>query len=86
MPQIRLLIETPGRKAGAECLHEAGEVINVDDGLAQYWIQEGRAEFASNSAPDYSTMTIVLLRELAKERGVPYSGKNKAALVVALEQ
>ncbi len=88
MPLVRLLIETPGRKAGAECLHEAGEVINVEDDLAQYWISEDRAELVEDvqKSIDYPTMTIVELRELAKERGTPYSGKNKADLVAALEQ
>ncbi len=89
MPLVRFLKETPGRKAGAEHLHGPGEVINVEDDLARYWVDEGRAELPSKSQskspPDYPAMTIVQLRELAKERGIPYSGKNKAALVAALE-
>ncbi len=100
MPQVRLLIETPSRLSGAEHLHGPGEVINVDDDLAQYWISEGRAELIGRTGPEliqaakelspksstYADMTIVQLRELAKERGIPYSGKNKAALVAALER
>ena len=103
MPLVRMLIETPGRKAGAEHLYGAGEVVgNLPDDLAQYWISEGRAELIGRTGPEliqaaqeleepapetipYPARTIVQLRELAKERGIPYSGKNKAALVAALE-
>ncbi len=95
MPLVRMLIETPGRKAGAEHLHGVGEVVgNLPDDLAQYWIDEGRAELIGRTGPEliqaakeiaYADMTIVNLRLLAKECGIPYSGKNKAALVAALE-
>jgi hypothetical protein len=102
MPLVRLLQETPGRKKGAEYLHTVGEVVNVDDDLARYWRTEGRAEYVKDipavdpmpettgsGAPldvDYPSMTVVQLRELAKDAGIPYSGKNKAALIAALEK
>jgi hypothetical protein len=90
MPLVRLKQETPGRKAGAEHLHSVGEVVNVSDGLAQYWVQEGRAELVVKNEfdPDYGleVFTVVQLREMAKKQGIPYSGLNKAALIAALEQ
>ncbi len=99
MPEVRLLIETPGRLSGAEHLHEAGEVINVDDGLAQYWIQEGRAELIGRTGPEliraakelppksiiYADMTVKQLVNEAQAAGLSYRKKKKDELIEMLE-
>ena len=93
MKAVKLLVETPGRKDGAEYLYEVGEVIYLEDGLADFWIANGRAEILAEEKPeippapilDFEGMTVTELRELAKEKGISYSGLKKADLISELE-
>ena len=92
MMLVRLLVETPGRKDGDECLYDVGEVINISDDLSELWLADGRAVLAEETATatppapaSLEDMTVAELRELAKEKGVSYSGLKKADLISELE-
>lgn len=88
--KIKLLVETPGRKDGAEHIYQVGDVINLEDDLALLWASEGRAEVYQEPSPpsdipEFEDMTVAELRELAKDKDVSYSGLKKAELIEELE-
>lgn len=48
--------------------------------------RQRKLKLQPKTRPDYANMTVVELREQAKELGVPYSGMVKADLVRVLHQ
>jgi hypothetical protein len=74
---MRIRLKTSGTTLGSK-----GEVVSVGDRLALGLIRRNQAE----EADDLDSMTVAELQEVAKEKGVSYSGLKKAQLLKELKE
>lgn len=61
-------------------LGKKGQTISVGKALAAGLIRKGQAEYVKSKEP-----TVKELQEIAREKGIPYAGKNKKELKEAIE-
>lgn len=82
--KVRILYPTVTQAQGIE--GEAGDIVGVDDTLAEAMIVAGFAEAADAKGPSgmYDDMTKAELVDLARERGISVTGLNKDDLIAAL--